>query len=159
MTVDFTLVLVILNFILLMIVLNNLLYKPLKKFLVDRQSQIKTDMEEAQKSIEVAQELAKQRETELKSAMDEARKLKDSIRLEAEKQAVNLIETAKIQEKEILKQAETRLKQEVKLAVKTLETEVSQMVIDLSEQFVKGKMDKETDKIIIDKMISERSTS
>ena len=152
MTVDFTLVLVILNFILLMIVLNNLLYKPLKKFLVDRQSQIKTDMEEAQKSIEVAQELAKQRETELKSAMDEARKLKDSIRLEAEKQAVNLIETAKIQEKEILKQAETRLKQEVKLAVKTLETEVSQMVIDLSEQFVKGKMDKETDKIIIDKM-------
>jgi len=131
----------------------------LKKFLVDRQSQIKTDMEEAQKSIEVAQELAKQRETELKSAMDEARKLKDSIRLEAEKQAVNLIETAKIQEKEILKQAETRLKQEVKLAVKTLETEVSQMVIDLSEQFVKGKMDKETDKIIIDKMISERSTS
>ncbi|HPY95668.1 MAG TPA: F0F1 ATP synthase subunit B [Candidatus Cloacimonadota bacterium] len=159
MTVDFTLVLVILNFILLMIVLNNLLYKPLKKFLVDRQSQIKTDMEEAQKSIEVAQELAKQREAELKSAMDEARKLKDSIRLEAEKQAVNLIETAKIQEKEILKQAETRLKQEVKLAVKTLETEVSQMVIDLSEQFVKGKMDKETDKIIIDKMISERSMS
>ncbi len=159
MTVDFTLVLVILNFILLMIVLNQILYKPLKMFLSDRQKQILADIDEAKESIKKAEALAKQREEELKLAMDEARKLKESIKVDAEKQAEKILEIAKNQEKEVLKQTEIRIQQEMKHAVHELQSQISEMVADLSAQFIQSKIDKDSDKLIIEKMIQDRSQS
>lgn len=157
MTIDFSIVMVILNFILLMLILNKLLYKPLKNYLQDRQKQILTDMQEAKVSIDKANELAKQREEELKAAMEEARKLNLSIKLEAEKQAVEIINKAKQQEKDIIKQTDIRIEQEMKLALKNIEGQISELVCDLSAQFISSKIDKETDKKYIEQLIAERS--
>ena len=39
-SIDYSLLLVILNFVVLILVLDKLLYKPIKKFLADRQNEI-----------------------------------------------------------------------------------------------------------------------
>jgi len=54
MAIDFSIIAVILNFVLLLIILNSLLYKPLSKFLADRQNKIQSDVNEANLSLEKA---------------------------------------------------------------------------------------------------------
>ncbi len=157
MTVDFTIVLVMMNFILLMIILNKILYKPLKKYLQERQVQIKNDIEEAHSSIEKAEQLALQRDQELKQSMDEARKLKDSIVVEAEKKAEKILETAKEKEKDIIAQSDEKIQIQKKTAFKEIEKEVAQLVSSLSARLIAEKMDAESDKKLIEKLLSERS--
>ena len=96
MTLDLTFILVILNFILLMIILKKLLYKPLKSFLTDRQNKIQADVDEAKESLDTAKQLVLSREEELNKAIKESNKLKDDIRHEAERKADGWKELLKI---------------------------------------------------------------
>ena len=64
-SIDYTLIIVILNFIVLLAVLNKILYKPIKKFLEERKQTIANDMDGAKKSREDAEELVFQRQTHL----------------------------------------------------------------------------------------------
>ncbi len=44
-TINYAFIIVILNFILLLVILNKLLYKPIKKFLEERQAKIEADLD------------------------------------------------------------------------------------------------------------------
>ena len=54
-SIDYSLIIVILNFVLLLIVLNKLLFKPMKKFLSDRQQEVEKEMKEVE-DVEIVKE-------------------------------------------------------------------------------------------------------
>ena len=56
-TINYAFIIIILNFILLMIILNKLLYKPIKKFLEERQAKIGSDIDSAEPSKQEAENL------------------------------------------------------------------------------------------------------
>lgn len=156
MAIDFSLIVVILNFILLLIVLNNVLYKPLKKYLADRQEKIKNDVDEASQSIEKANQLVIQKEEELKNSMEEARKIKDSIRREAENQADKILHDAKLQERETIQQTQNQLNELNKKAMADIETQLSGMIADLTSKVLAEKIDVEKDRELINKLLAKR---
>jgi len=155
-SIDYTLVIVILNFIILLAVLNKILYKPIKKFLEERKQTIANDMDEAKKSRENAEELVFQRGEELKQSAEEIRKSKQSSKREAESQASTILKEAKNLEKRIIEDTEAQLKHEKSSTMKELESELSEMVSALSGKFLSGKIDSKEDKKLISKILSER---
>ena len=155
-SIDYTLIIVILNFIVLMAVLNKILYKPIKQFLAERKKAITNDMDGAKKSHEDAIELVSKREEELKSSAEEIRKMKQSSRRDAEGKASEILKEAKNQEKRILKDTEAQLEHEKAKTLQELESELANMVSDLSEKFLSGKIDDNKDKELIKGIIAQR---
>ena len=156
-SIDYTLIIVVLNFVVLLAVLNKLLYKPIKKFLEERKQTIAQDIDEAKRSRMKAEELVSKRGEELKASAEEIRKMKQSSKREVESQTSKMIKEAKEHEKRILKEAEVQLEHEREKTKKALEEELTEMVSALSEKFLSSKIDDEKDKKIIKKIISQRS--
>jgi len=158
MTIDMSFVLVILNFVFLLIVLNSLLYKPLKGYFTDRQTQIKNDLEEASKSVEQAKLLVIEKEDELKKAFVEARNIKDNIVKEAEQHAEKIILTARKTEADILADREYKLKELEKKTKEELENELSDIIVDLASKILAERIDGAKDKEMINSLLAKRGS-
>ena len=157
-TINYAFVIVILNFILLLIILNKLLYKPIRKFLAERQEKIGSDLDNAELSRQKAEKLVKEKEQDLKSSADEIRKMKQASRRDAEKQASEIIQEAKDKERKIISETEDQLQHEKDKVMQSIETELTQMVTNLSEKFLSHKIDKKQDVELLNKLISESET-
>lgn len=156
MTIDVSLFIVILNFILLLIILNRLLYIPLKKYFTDRQTQIKNDVETASKSIEEAKLLVAEKDEELKKAFVEARHIKESIRKEAEEQAENTKQAAIADGLEKIKQAEIHIEEFRRQSLEALESDLADIIMDLTGKVLEEKVDSAKDKELILKLLANR---
>ena len=154
--IDYTLIIVILNFVLLLLILNKILYKPIKKFLMERQKKIADDLDQAKDSREKAGKLVEEKEQELKISAEEIRKMKHASKRDAEDQATTIIKSANDQEKKILKDTEEQLKHEKEKVMEEIEDELTAMVSDLSSKFLSEKLDEKKDVNLIKKVISER---
>lgn len=156
--IDYTAIIVVLNFIVLLIILNKLLYKPINKFLADRKKGIAKDIEDAKQSKIKADELIKQKEAELKNAAEEIRVMKKSAQKEADKTSEEIIKTAREREKKILSDADIQLKHEKEKTIESIKLELADMISSFSEKFLLEKIDKEADKKLINSII-ERGQS
>ena len=156
--IDYSLIIVILNFIILLIILNGMLYKPVKKFLTERKAQIAADLDEADESKEKANQLVRKKEDELKFSAEEIRKTKKRARSDAEIQANEIISDAKDHEKKIMQETEEMIEHEKVKAVGEIKEELADMVSKLSAKFLSKKMDEKHDLDVIEKMISERGS-
>jgi len=156
MTIDISLILVILNFLLLMIVLNGLLYKPLKAYLVARQKKIADDIEEASGSIAKAEQLVVQREDELKKAMEEARHLKETIKTEAEMHADKIVAKARQDERDIINETDYKIQEMGKHARTIIESDLADIIVDLTSKVLAQKIDSQTDKDLIARVLANR---
>ena len=156
MTIDISLIVVILNFFLLLIILNRLLYKPLRGFLSDRQKQIQKDLDEASASIEAAKQLEQQKEAELKQAMLDAQNLQNRIRSDAEFKAEEIVNAAKKTEIDIIKHTENKIQSLTEEAKIKLETHLSEIITHLTSKVLHEKIDSEKDKELIARLIAER---
>lgn len=155
-SINYAFILVILNFILLLIVLNKILYKPIKKFLIERQKKIASDMDNAEASRQEAEKLVQKKEDELKTSAEDVRKMKKAANRDAESQATAIVKNAKNQEKKILKDTEEQLVHEKDKVMKEIEGELTEMVTTLSAKFLSKKVDDKNDENLIKKMLTER---
>ncbi len=155
-SINYAFILVILNFILLLIVLNKILYKPIKKFLIERQKKIASDMDNAEASRLEAEKLVQKKEDELKASAEDVRKMKKAANRDAENQAADIVRNAEDQEKKILKDTEEQLVHEKKKAMKEIESDLTEMVTNLSAKFLSEKVNDKNDRNLIKKMLTER---
>lgn len=154
--IDYSLVLVVLNFVLLLIILNKLLYKPITKFLNERQAKISADMDQASQSRDEAGQLVEQRKQELKDASDEMRQLMKKTKREAEDQAGDIIRNAQNQQKKILAETDAQLATEKRKAMHELEDQVSGLIAEVAGKVIADKMDPATDAKLISQLLKER---
>ena len=155
-SINYAFILVILNFILLLIVLNKILYKPIKKFLIERQKKIASDMNNAEASRQEAEKLVQKKNDELKASAEDVRKMKKAAKRDADSQAVAIMKNAKDQEKKILKGTEEQLVHEKEKVMKEIEGELTEMVTNLSAKFLSEKVNDKNDRDLIKKMLTER---
>jgi len=158
-TVNYAFVIVILNFILLLIVLNKLLYKPIKQFLIERQQKISDDIDGAKASRKEAEQLVIEKEGKLKESAEEIRMMKNAAKRDAESQATEIVKSAKKQEKKIMKDTEDQLQNEKTKVMHEIEGELATMISDLSGKVISGKLDGKDDEELIKKMLAERDKS
>lgn len=153
--IDYSFIIVILNFVLLLIILNKILYKPIKKFLEERQKKIADDLDGAKASRKKAEKLVLEKDEELKKSAEEIRKMKNAATNDAEEKAKDIMKNAKKQEKRILQETEKQLKTEKVKVMGAIEDELSELVTELSSKFLSEKLDGKNDKELIKKIISQ----
>jgi len=158
-SIDYSLLLVILNFVVLIFVLDKLLYKPIKKFLADRQNEIAKDIKDAKQSKEEALKLTKQKEEELKTSSEEIREMKNRVQKDAEKTAESILEDAREGKKKMLIETEGQLIHEKEKAVKALKGELAELIEKISEKVIHEKLNPEKDLKIIEEMLSQEVKS
>ncbi len=155
-SIDYSLIIVVLNFVLILFVLNKLLYKPIKNFLAERQTRIAEDIKEAKEAKAEAEVLVHKREEELKGSSEEIRKLKQKAQRDADEQANDIIKMAKNQEKKILQDTEAQLKTEKVKAMRSLEGDLAAMVSALSSKVIGKEINTKIDDSVINQLITER---
>ncbi|MFN4280392.1 F0F1 ATP synthase subunit B' [Thermosynechococcus sp.] len=129
---DATLPLMAVQFLILTVILNALLYKPLGQALDSRDEYIRTNLQQAKERLQQATELAQQYEQELASTRRQAQALIEEARAEAQK-----IATAEIAEAQQAVQAEllkiqAEIDQQKQATLQALEGQVA----SLSEQLL-----------------------
>jgi len=156
MTVDMSLIGVILNFIFLLIVLNAVLYKPLRSFFEKRQDQIKHDLHEAARLNEIASQRVTEKNEELNNFRLECRSIKSRVIKDAENERDNILHIAKIKAEDLVKHAENQILEKNKKAEINLEKHLSGIIADLTGKLLAEKIDSAKDQELINKLLDKR---
>lgn len=127
----------------------------MKKFLEDRQNEVKNEMDAAHKNREKSEELLKKRDQEMKASAEEIRNLTKEAKKEAELQADKIIQEAKERQKAIAKETSEIVELRKKEAIQEVESHVISMVSELTGKVIGKKIDTEEDKKLIDAMLKE----
>ncbi|BCX11364.1 MAG: ATP synthase subunit b' [Thermosynechococcus sp.] len=129
---DATLPLMAVQFLILTVILNALLYKPLGQALDNRDEYIRTNLQQAKEQLQQATELAQQYEQELASTRRQAQALIEEARAEAQKIATAEIAAAQRAVQAELLKMQAELDQQKQATLQALAGQVA----SLSEQLL-----------------------
>ena len=143
------------NLLILFLILKKFLFKPVKKVLETRHSEVEAMYSSAQKAEDEAKENKAEWEEKLKNAADEA----DSVIAEASATAMargeKLIAEAKEKAEGIIRQAETEAELQHKKAKAGIKTEIVNVSALLTEKMLKREINTEDHRNLIDSVIEE----
>jgi len=133
-------VLMVLNFVILMFILVKFGKPAAKKLASERHDQIKTALDEAAKLRKQAQDKLAEYETKLKDADSEIKKLVDGMRADAEADKARILANAAAQSAMMKREAEQRIAAEIELARANLTREVTAAATTATEKLLREKM-------------------
>lgn len=155
--IDYTLILVIVNFVILLIVLKKLLYKPLMDFIQKRESQIKDDLKSAKEHKDSSEKVLEEQKELLRKAKEEARDIRDEATRSAKVQGEQILHDAEAQREVIIHEAQNMIDVEVSRAKESIQKEIGEFVVDLTDKIIEKKLTKDEDIKLIDEMIKQES--
>ncbi|HHI87681.1 MAG TPA: ATP synthase F0 subunit B [Candidatus Cloacimonetes bacterium] len=152
-SIDYTLILVIINFIILMIVLKKLLYKPLMDFLNKRENQIKDDLDAARKNKTAAEKILEEQKELLREAKEQAREIRDEAQKSARIHSEQILKDATEQRDIIIREAQEMINVEVIKAKESIQKEIGNFVVELTDKVIGKKLSKDEDIKLINELI------
>ncbi|MFA6708853.1 MAG: F0F1 ATP synthase subunit B [Fusobacterium sp.] len=145
----------IINFLVLIVIFNKYLKKPLNKVLKQRKDIISNDLEEAKKN----KEDAKKEKEEANEKLKEAKKQVHDIIINAEKKAdqrkEEILRGATSQRDKILKSAEIEVGKMKARAKTEIREEMQILAVKLAEKIIKEKLDSKHSNQLINNFIDE----
>ena len=155
MNLNFTLVIEIISFVLLLLILTKILYRPLLGFLDQRKDIIRESIDEAKRLKESAEYEFKESNRILRESKDKALEIKSQTDIELEELKNKNIEQAKQEARRISEQAKEAVKKEVAQARRKLKDEVAQVSIEIAKKVLSREVDVKDHKRLIDEAIEE----
>lgn len=150
-----TFIVMMINFIILMLVLVRLLYRPIQGILEQRRQKITEDLEAAQKSKEMSDRLHKEAQIALEEAHVEAYEIVEKARTEAER----LREELTTQTRQELDQLRKRVQSELERAKANARNQIREEAVNLAllavQKLVTKKMSAEFNENLIRIMLDE----
>ena len=138
--INFTIIIQVFNFFLLLVILNKVLYKPILKILEEREQRIDGQQQQAKKIIEDGQVLPGDYDKKLYNAKIEAMNTKNAARSAASEQANSIIDDSRKKAEEIINQMQQQMVLELAQAKKELEPELSVMSATIAQQILGRKV-------------------
>jgi len=129
-----------LNFFILMFILNKILYKPILSILDERDERIVGGQEETKGLLSEGQEIIGAYNQKIYDAKVEAMAVKNSARKEAGDQANLIISDARSQADEIIAEVRQKMASEIARAKKELEPELEGIAASIAEQVLGRKV-------------------
>jgi F-type H+-transporting ATPase subunit b len=148
---------VILTFIVLLWVLKKVAWKPILSALDQREAAIKESLEKAEKAKEEAQKVLDENQANIAKAEEESKKIIDQSRAYAEKLKDQMIRESKEQAKKIVDDASAEIERKTEEAFNELKNQIAEIAVNAAEKILKENLDKESNKKIVDKYISDIS--
>ena len=145
----------ILIFIVLLIILNKIAWKPLLSALHSREQGIKDSIDQSEKLKLEAQELLEQNKKILSEANTQSMKIINESREAANKLREELMSKAQDDSRKLIEQAKAEIKHEKDLAMSDLRNEVSDLAIKAAEKIIKDNLDESKQKKIVIDFISQ----
>ncbi len=145
----------IVTFIVLLIVLKKVAWKPILTALDQREKAIRDSLEKAEKAQEEAQKVLEENKANISKAEEESKKIIDQSRAYAEKLKEQMLKDSKEQADKIISDASAEIDRKKEAAFEELKAMVAEISINAAEKILRAKLDKESNKKLVDQYISE----
>jgi F-type H+-transporting ATPase subunit b len=157
--VDKSLIVQMINFVILLVILQRLLYKPFLAKMQERTTAIKTALEQAQAAQAAAARQQEEIEGRLRAAYAEAAAIREQALREAAEESRKHIENAQAQARKLVDDTKAQLDSEIRRAREELRREVSDIAIAAAEKLVRRTLREEDHRRIVTEAIAAMKTS
>lgn len=139
------------NFLILLLLLNKFLIKPLSEFVEKRSSGIQSDLELAKNTKAASNALIDEQKVVIQQAMLEAIAIREKAEEIASKEGAKIIATANKNADQLIENAKSEMETAVENAKKDLSKSVGDLAVQLTEIILKRELDgKSKDAIVAD---------
>lgn len=136
-SLDKSLIVQAINFVLLLIVLQRLLYRPLMAKMEERTRAIQRSLDEAQAARSEAARQQEENATRLRAAHAEAAKIREQALKEAGEEQKRLVEGAQAEAKRLVETARTQMEADIRRAREELRREIADLATSVAERLVR----------------------
>ncbi len=143
----------IITFILLLLVLKAVAWKPLLAMLDERERRIRESLNQAEKAREEAQNAADENRRAMEHAQAEARQTISEGREAAERAAAEVRARAADEAQQMLQQARRTIRQEKEQAIQELRTHAAGLAIDAAGKVLNENLDNARNRKLVDEFI------
>ena len=143
------------SFVLLLAVLSKFAWKPILKMLDEREDQIRSALEQADKARAEAAEMMKQNEKNMARAEEEYQKMIREGKALAEKMKEEIVAKAKQQAQQELKLAADEIQRNVESVKQQLRAEVADLAIKATEKILEESLDEKKRQKLTDSVINQ----
>lgn len=119
----------IVNFLILLVILNKFAYKPIIKMLDDRKKSIEDSLTQAEKAKDDAEKLQKEYQTQLMEAKKEAQEIMEKATKLGEQMREEIVANAQSEANKAIQRAQEEINREKEKAVATLRDEVANLAV------------------------------
>jgi len=152
---NMTLLVQMVNFLILIVLLQRFLYKPLTQFLATRADGIKRSLEEAKAAREAAAKAQQEYEARIAATRREAAALRESAVREVEEERQRLLKVSRDEAARLLTEAKAQIEQEVKRAKAELRAEVVGLSLGVAERLIGRSLTTEDDRRLAEQVVQE----
>lgn len=153
-SLDKSLIVQAVNFIILLVILTKLLYKPFLAKMEERTQAIKKSLDEAQAARAEAARQQEENEARLRAAHAEAAAIRDQALREAADESRKHIEAAQAQSRKMVDDTKAQLDAEVRRAREELRREVADLATAVAEKLVRRSLREDDHRRIVAEAIS-----
>jgi F-type H+-transporting ATPase subunit b len=143
------------NFLLLLIILHRVLYKPLVAKMQERTTAIQKALEEAQLARAEAARQQEENAARLRSAYQEAASIREQALKEAAEEQRKLVEAAQAEARRLVDGARAQTEAEIRRAREELRREVATLAVAVAEKLVRKSLHDEDHRRIVDDAIAK----
>jgi F-type H+-transporting ATPase subunit b len=136
-SIDRSLVIQAINFLLLMLVLWRLLYRPFVAKMNERTAAIKKSLEEAQLARAEAQRQQEENAARLREAYAEAQTIREAALKEAGDEQRKLVAAARVEAQRLVDSAKTQLESDVRRAREELRRDIADLATAVAERVIR----------------------
>ena len=147
----------VVTFVVLLVILKKVAWKPILAALDQREAAIKESLEKAEKAREEAQKVLDKNQANIAQAEEESKKIIGQSRAYAEKLKEQMVRDSKELAKKIVDDATAEIERKKEAAFIDLKNQVAEIAINAAEKILKERLDKDSNKKIVDKYISDIS--
>ncbi len=134
--INITLVIQIINFLVFMLLLNALLYKPVAAKIRERETRIRNDRDKAADLDRQVQEQEKRHQEELALARQQGALEKNTLTAEAKKKEADILEKARLEAARIVEDMKASIRVEAEQVRKALAAEMTPLAQSISEKIL-----------------------
>src|SRR2546422_1570037 len=158
-SVDKSLIVQVVNFLILLFILQRLLYKPFLAKMEERTSTIQKALDEAKAARAEAARQLEENESRLRAAYAEAAAVREQALKEGAKESRKHVEAAQAQSRKMVEDTKAQLETEVRRAREELRREVSDPAIAVAEKLVHKSLHEDDHRRIVAEAIAGMKTS
>ena len=145
----------VVNFVLLLVILQRLAYKPVLKMLKDRTDKIDKSLRQAKKIEEELKNTEETKLVEIKKAKEEAQEIIKEAYETSEKRTQESIERTKFKTQEIVEKAKQEIKTEKESSVQEAKKEIADISILIAKKIIGKNIDENKEKDLVDDVLKK----
>jgi F-type H+-transporting ATPase subunit b len=153
-SLDKSLIIQMLNFLILLAILHRLLYKPLLAKMEERSAAIKTSLEAAEAARAAAAKQQEENAERLRAAYAEAQSIRAAALKEAADEQRKLVDAARREAQQLVESAKAQTDADIRRAREELRREVSDIAIAVAEKLVRKSLHDEEHRRVVDDAIA-----